>query len=91
MNNPEIYAEAETAWVLARASDPAVRALCTVAEAGVVRMAWLLGHCQGRVAGLVQAENVYANAFVKRDQLARSDGDARNDTSTRGEPLKPGQ
>ena len=33
----------------------------------------------------------YVDAMIRRDMLTRNEGDPRNDWSTRGEPLKPGQ
>lgn len=87
MSKSQIYAEAETAWAIALASDEAVRALCTVAEASAVRMAWMLGHCQGRIAGLTTAENMYAARMTQRDKQERHTGTAEHDTDTRGNPL----
>lgn len=89
-NNDQIHAEAETAWALAVASEEAVRALCSVADPALIRMAWLLGHYKGRLAGMTSAENIYAESMIRRDKLERGAGRTEHDLDSSGRPLKSG-
>lgn len=83
----QLQAEAEAAWAMAFASDDAIRAMCTVAPQEVVRVAWIMGHFKGRIAGVVAAENIYAEAMISKDKVARFEGLPEHDRDTRGNPL----
>ena len=91
MTNAQIHAEAETAWALAVASEEAVRALCSVADPDLIRMAWLLGHYKGRLTGMISAENAYAEQMLRRDAELRQSGRPEHDLDSGGNPLKPGR
>lgn len=91
MSNEQMHAEAETAWALALVSDEAVQALCLVAPKEIIRMAWMLGHYKGRIDGTINAEVKYAEAMIQRDRIERHSGRPDQDTTTRGDSLKPGR
>ena len=81
------HSEVETAYALELASNEGLRAMCELAPQDVVRMAWIMGHYKGRGAGLKQAEDLYAEAMIRRDQLQRHTGTAEHDKDARGNPL----
>lgn len=76
--------EAEAAWTVALASDEGLRAMCTVAPKEVVRLAWIMGHYKGRLAGVLAAQVIYAEAMIQRDRLKRYEGGPEHDMDTRG-------
>lgn len=62
MTSEEYRADADAAFALTMASDPAVRALAEVADKEVIRMAWTLGYVRGRVDGLKVAYGIILEA-----------------------------
>lgn len=83
----EVKAMAEAAYAVALASDDGLRAMCTVAPPEVIRMAWIMGHYKGRIAGVIAAETIYAEAMIRRDVTERHEGRPEHDKDTRGNPL----
>lgn len=63
MSNDPLHAEAETAWAMAYASDEGLRAMCSIAPQEVVRLAWIMGHYKGKIAGAIAAQVVYAESL----------------------------
>lgn len=59
MNSAEVEANAQAAFAMELASSAALQALCTIASKEVVRMAWLLGHCQGRLHAFEQVRKEF--------------------------------
>ena len=61
-----------------------------ISTAEVALMIYNLGRIDGRMKQL-DAIDKYVDQMIGRDLAARHEGDPRNDWSSRGEPLKPGQ